>query len=267
MHMKKNILSLFIVLISMPFLQGQAYRVYYQMAYKIDSTKDETINKKMILDVKDDVSKFYSYNLYHIDSLGTNEIRKKAADYDFMVLKNKKDNKTEKYYVIGLDKYSLKEDGAKFDWKITEEVKKIYDVNCQKASLNYKGRKWEAWFAKDVPFQEGPYIFNSLPGLIVDMRDSGNNYIFTMTELKKDVGAVNMIPETIPVTRKQLAKAYLDYYNDPYKELKAGKAVMKVVDESGRQITPNFNQLTELKQKDIKMKNNPIELTDAIKYP
>lgn len=265
--MKKAILILFIILVSMSFLRGQTYRVDYQMTYKMDSTKDETIKKKMILDVKDDISKFYSYNLYHIDSLGTNQIRKKASDYDFAVIKNNKDKTIEKYFVIGLDRYSFKENAPKFDWKITEEVRKIHDVTCQKAKLNYKGRNWEAWFAKDIPFQEGPYIFNSLPGLIIDMRDSGNNYIFIMTELRKDVGAVDPITETIPVTRKQLTKAYLDYYNDPYKELKAGKAVVKVVDESGRQVTPNFNQLTELKQKDIKMKNNPIELMDAIKYP
>jgi len=267
--MKKKKLIILIVLLCFTLLQAQTYRVYYQMAYKIDSTKDETVKRKMILDVKDDLSKFYSYNLYQIDSMGINEknIRKKAADYDFIVLKNQKENVTEKYYVIGLDKYSLKEDWAKLDWKITEEVKKIYDINCQKATLNYKGRSWVAWFSRDIPFPEGPYVFNSLPGLIVDMRDSRNDYIFTMIELKKDFGEVNMEPEIIPVTKKQLLKIYLDYYNDPYKELKAGKAVMKVVDESGNQITPNFHQLTEFKQKDIKKKNNPIELTEAIRYP
>ncbi len=40
--------------------------------------------KKMILDVKDNISKFYSYNLYHIDSLGTNQIRKR---HQIMILR------------------------------------------------------------------------------------------------------------------------------------------------------------------------------------
>ncbi|MBV8328320.1 GLPGLI family protein [Chryseobacterium sp.] len=267
--MKKNILTFLFILSCFTAFHGQTFRIYYQMTYKIDSTKNESVNKKMLLDVKDEISKFYSYDLYHIDSLALRnvDVRTKATDFDFLITKNKKENKIDKYYIIGLDRYSLKEDWPKLNWKITEETKNIDNVNCQKATLHYKGRDWTAWFAKEIPFQEGPYVFNSLPGLIVDMRDSGDNYIFTMTELKKDNGEVNMDNDFIPVTQKQLNKLYLDYYNDPYKELKAGKAVMKVVDESGRLVTPNFKQLTEFKQKFIKNNNNPIELSDAVKYP
>lgn len=266
--MKNIILCVFVTLINLSAFKGQNFRVHYQMTYKADSSKDETTKKHMILDVSDDLARFYSYNLYRIDSMGINNstIRKKAADYDFMIFKNKKESNTEKFYVIGLDRYSLKEDKSKFDWKITEEVKNVSGINCQKALLNYKGRKWEAWFAKDIPFQEGPYIFDSLPGLIVEMKDSRNDYLFVMTQLEKDVKAINAKQEAISVSRKQLEKILTDYYNDPFKELKSGKATIKVVDESGRKVTPNFKQLTEAKQKNIRENNNPIELTDAMQY-
>ncbi len=51
--------------------------------------------------------------------------------------------------------------------------------------LKYKGREWEAWFTQDIPVQEGPYIFNGLPGLIVEMKDTGNSYEFFFSGLKK----------------------------------------------------------------------------------
>jgi len=54
--------------------------------------------------------------------------------------------------------------------------------------------------------------------------------------------------------------------NDPYKEAKAGKVKMKFVDESGKPVIPNFNELTKQKHFTIRKNNNPIELSEAIKY-
>ncbi|WP_449401469.1 hypothetical protein [Chryseobacterium wanjuense] len=41
---------------------------------------------------------------------------------------------------------------------------------------------------------------------------------------------------------------------------------MKFVDESGKEITPNYNELTKAKQEIIRKNNNPIELSEAIRY-
>ncbi|WP_260129944.1 hypothetical protein [Elizabethkingia anophelis] len=54
---------------------------------------------------------------------------------------------------------------------------------------------------------------------------------------------------------------------DLYKEAKTGKVKMKFVDESGKPVTPNFNELTKQKQFTIRKNNYPIELSEAIKYP
>lgn len=48
----------------------------------------------------------------------------------------------------------------------------------QKAKTFFGGRYWEAWFSNDTPLQEGPYKFKGLPGLIYEMRDSKNNFIY-----------------------------------------------------------------------------------------
>lgn len=42
---------------------------------------------------------------------------------------------------------------------------------------------------------------------------------------------------------------------------------MRFVDEAGKPVIPNFNELTQQKQITIRKNNNPIELTEAVKYP
>ncbi|MCT2408165.1 hypothetical protein NZD88_11495 [Chryseobacterium antibioticum] len=48
---------------------------------------------------------------------------------------------------------------------------------------------------------------------------------------------------------------------------KSGQAKMKVADQDGKEITPNFQQLTKIRQESLRKTNNPIELSEAIRYP
>ncbi|RZM05145.1 MAG: GLPGLI family protein, partial [Pedobacter sp.] len=88
-----------------------------------------------------------------------------------------------------IDKISNKtfgyEDVIKFDWKITTEKMKIGEYNTQKATTEYRGRKWTAWFASEIPLQDGPYRFYGLPGLIVKIEDEGKNYSWELKGNKK----------------------------------------------------------------------------------
>jgi GLPGLI family protein len=54
-----------------------------------------------------------------------------------------------------------------------------------KATTNYKGRVWEAWFSKEYPINDGPYKFTGLPGLIVSLKDSEGDHIFNLIQIKK----------------------------------------------------------------------------------
>lgn len=91
-----------------------------------------------------------------------------------------------------------------------------------------------------------------------------------MIGLKKDFEEIyteGFNTVTIPITRTQLKKVFIDYYNDPYKEMKSGYIKMKTVNELGKEVSINFNELTIRKQQQIKQFNNPIEIADATKYP
>jgi len=272
----KKLFSLLIIILCINYASAQKYRVYYDLKYKADSTDTELESKKMILDVKDKISRFYSYKLYRSDStlisdkkLGR-ETMTKSMDYDFSVIKNYITGDIQKFYRIWMDAYEIKEKLPKLNWKIVEETKMIDNLKCQKATLDYKGRNWEAWFTSEIPLTEGPYIFSGLPGLVISVSDKEKNYLFNMIGLQKNFDEVyteNYNIVTIPVNQNQLKKLFIDYYHDPYREMKAGFTKMKTVDQSGKEVTVNYNELTTQKKQQIKKYNNPIELSDIIKYP
>lgn len=73
----------------------------------------------------------------------------------------------------------------KFAWKILSDKQKIGEYNTQKATTEFGGRKWTAWFSSDIPFQDGPYKFSGLPGLIVKIEDEAKDYSWVLQGNKK----------------------------------------------------------------------------------
>ncbi|MDH6254129.1 hypothetical protein M2347_003856 [Chryseobacterium sp. H1D6B] len=70
------------------------------------------------------------------------------------------------------------------NWIIKDEKKTIEGYKSQRAEVNYKGRQWVAWFTNDLPFQDGPFIFNGLPGLILTVES--DEYKFDLLGISKD---------------------------------------------------------------------------------
>lgn len=95
----------------------------------------------------------------------------------------------EDYFDITPWKY--KEMWEKPEWQISEESKEILGYQCFKASTDYRGRRWTAWFAPEIPVQEGPWKLCGLPGLILEAYDAGRDYVFEACGLMQSgLGAV-----------------------------------------------------------------------------
>lgn len=252
----------------------QDYKILYKMSYRADSLSEFVFQKDMILDINSKNTSFSSYKMYQSDSayakdkiLGKDNLNR-FIDYDFMIIKNKEKKIIKKYYKFSIFNgvYTLKEEYPLFNWKVSKQTKEINGYFCQKAELNYKGRYWEAWFTQDILLQEGPYIFHGLPGLIIKMKDNKENYIFEMIGIQKNTIIDNIdikdsFKKELVVNKKQLNKLYIDYYNDPYKEVRAQGSII----ENNESL--NLNERTIKKQKAIKKYNNPIELSEAIHFP
>jgi GLPGLI family protein len=65
----------------------------------------------------------------------------------------------------------VKETKKKWDWTLIDKTKKIGNFNCQKATINFRGRKYIAWYSTEIPVNFGPWKFQGLPGLILELYD------------------------------------------------------------------------------------------------
>ncbi len=200
---------LFLLVMSMA--SAQSYRFVYEYRMKPDmAKKDSVVTDYMNLDT--DGKKSYFYNS-----------AKQARDSVYAVTRNFSDLLQAKSYDQNLS-YLIEKDyaGKKMNfydnfktvnilipetespkWNIEKEFKMINEMNCQKATANYKGRTWEAWFSKDYPVSDGPYKFSGLPGLVIRLNDAENDHVFNLIQIKK----INALPAVLPKSPKQISLA------------------------------------------------------------
>lgn len=71
------------------------------------------------------------------------------------------------------------------DWKLSKdnEVKKMDTFICSKAFLSFRGRNYIAWYTPYIAVPFGPWKFYGLPGLILEIYDTNNNYHWTVSKI------------------------------------------------------------------------------------
>ncbi len=120
-------------------------------------------------------------------------------------------------------------ENVKFNWKISTEKEKIGAYNAQKATTEFGGRKWTAWFTTELPFQDGPYKFSGLPGLIVKIEDEGKNYSWVLQGNKKvsnweelsyaeKVYGLNL--KVSEFSKEKFEKMFNDFKKDPFASIR-----------------------------------------------
>lgn len=72
-------------------------------------------------------------------------------------------------------------------WELTSDTMRIHDILCQKALLDWEGRRWMVWFAPSIPISFGPYKFKGLPGLVVRAFDEQNYFVFDLVAIQSDL--------------------------------------------------------------------------------
>ncbi|MDP1842233.1 MAG: GLPGLI family protein [Sediminibacterium sp.] len=69
-------------------------------------------------------------------------------------------------------------------WNIVEETKMIKNYTCLKATTEFRGRKYTAWFTPDIPISDGPWKFKGLPGLILSIADEDFQVFIYATDIE-----------------------------------------------------------------------------------
>ncbi len=274
--MKRIILGVFSFL--SVFMLAQNQRFIYEYKFVTDSTdKNNAEQEIMYLDIAKKGSKFYSKKNFAADSTREDRITKGMRDFSgidygkiaFVVEKSYPDYKVLFFNPLEVDYYKVT-DQRKMNWKILPEKEKIGEFNAQKATTDFAGRQWTAWFVPDLPIQDGPYKFRGLPGMIIKIEDKTQSHSFVLKgiakipnnqEWKSD-SEKKIVGSLVEVNPDQYKKQFVDHRNNPNKGMRqmlAGNAKVNIVDESGKPLDPEklFRE-REKKAKEENAKNNNI---------
>lgn len=274
-RMNKSMLLILVFLLSSNTVNAQEYFFYYQVKYK-KNTPDKIFTEDMLLISDGKSSRFSSIKQFKSDSILNSGIKRKSnfgyGDINSIFIKNYNNSNIVKITNLLTNDFvvSTKES---FNWKITNEKKKMDVYSCQKAILEYGGRSWDAWFTTDVAIQDGPFKFYGLPGLITYIKDKENNYIIELYKVEKrnnkEFDYYFSQNNKIKVNQQKLSKILIEYYQDPFREWKIenGEVEMTFSDKDGNIIKPDYRQMTIDEQKILISNNNPINLSERINYP
>ena len=182
------------------------YRFVYEYVYKSDTISHKTKNDLFFLDVKHDKSVFYSYYTRESEIMrSTTEGKKKWRELfraavekegkntnsfphkrsTFKIWKNNTENVAYITDNLGYKKFLYKDSIKNIIWEIQDSVKWINNIPVQSARCSYHGRKWNVWFAMDLPWQEGPWMLCGLPGLIIEAYDVNQHHRFTLIKIEE----------------------------------------------------------------------------------
>ncbi|GEN75718.1 GLPGLI family protein [Chryseobacterium hagamense] len=262
---------------------AQVNRFVYQVTMKPDaSNKSDVKTENAYLDISPEKSVFYSENRIKRDSVmqatfqsggarsfNREQMQGLRSNINYSVEKDKKSQKMTFKDRIGRDVYTYEEDRP-LNWKILSETTKIGDYKVQKAETDFGGRKWTAWFTTDLPYQDGPYKFGGLPGLIVKAEDDKGDYSFDLMKNYKidDFPAMNQFGNTIKVKRGDYVKQQKKFQEDPMSFMtQGGGTQIRIGGDGGPRgggggnPPADFRKRMEERVKDEAKKNsNPIEL-------
>jgi GLPGLI family protein len=264
-----SLFFIFIILFNNVYSQNKLFK--YDLEYKANPLKDSTILIKMVLDLENGKHSVFrterdriADSLIAINGLGLG--RGMRLEDQFYVIKNLIEKVIYKnVQTVYRDIYSIKIT-EKLDWKILPEKRKIANFNVQKAKVNYGGRSWTAWFTNEIPIQDGPYVFNGLPGLIVKISDDKNDYNFSLTEIKNGNEKIYYRNKGSELTWEKFQKLALNYYSDPFARMKSMGVPVKKDDGTGNAVSLDMKLESDRLKKIIKENNNPIELNYKVEY-
>lgn len=198
------ILSLFYV-IGFPqkvtVIEPSQLEVQYSYTEQFDTLKlDQPRKDPMLLRIGKDCSQFFNLQRYYNDSLLNDPDGEKAwgqmmlkaihsHQYNSMpIAKTSLHAYLYKNYpqgqltvadqLVGTYFGQYEETYASQKWMMEDSTKQVLGYTCQKAECDFRGRHYVAWFTPDIPISDGPWKFNGLPGLILEVYDSKHYFHF-----------------------------------------------------------------------------------------
>ena len=238
---------IYLLLICPLLAVSQSFTIEYDVALNV-------LNRKGVLTINNTISSFYfevqnkrisdeqkmdeegTYN--QTVYLGSNKERKR-----FQIYKKEIDTLLNVDYLKD-EQIICSELFPKMIWKLEDETKTISNYLCNKASTNFRGRNYIAWFTSDLPVNVGPWKFNSLPGAILQVYDDSQTYSWTANKIIRNKQDIAL---TIENTLKKITLQQFVQQDENLKKEKSNRMMLKYVERGAEVVERQYNRGRETK--------------------
>lgn len=211
-------------------LDSSFQNVYYKLDFVKNRDNPEVkTNTICLLQIGKLKSKFSDLNTIKYDSLSQQYVKKERVSGKEMTELLKYRPSWKNVFIKDLDKkvniiqdkaeaiYQYEQEQPIFKWTVKNERKSIIGYTCAKAEVNYNGRSYIAWYALDIPINNGPYSFEGLPGLILELYDNENDFHFTAVAIDTKIQDIYIRNEDsiYNTTRDKFMSHLKDYHDNP----------------------------------------------------
>lgn len=172
------------------------YKVTYSLKYKFHPDQRDAYNDTRIVQIGKRSVKDYSDIINHFDSLATDQVRRGAESYSNVsgepwpleIIRPIRGKKADLKYRLSISAFFVYPDSVpSLEWNFSdEETDSIIGYDCRKATVEFAGRSYTAWFTPEIPLPFGPYKFGGLPGLILKLEDAERQYIWEAVGFERD---------------------------------------------------------------------------------
>lgn len=232
----------------------------YDYSYCVDTTgtlSENYTSDRMLLQIAPaGLSKFSSHKNLTVDSLLMNftpqQVQEAALDDklsngEFMTIyKNYPEGKLTHTEKICTDWFRYEENLPQMEWEMTDSTANILGYECRSAVCDFRGRRWTAFFAEEIPVMEGPWKLQGLPGLIMKASDENKHYVFECIGIKSKADrpiTIYKVPFN-KTTRKKFYDTKHRYDINPYAYFEAtGGGHVTVRDDAGNPVLDAYDPL------------------------
>lgn len=172
------------------------YRVTYSLKYKFHPDQRDAYNDTRIVQIGKHCVKDYSDIINHFDSLATEQVRRGAESYSNVsgnpwpleIIKPIRGDRADLKYRLSTSAFFVYSDSVpSLEWNFSDEdPDSIMGYDCRKATVEFAGRNYTAWFTPEIPLPFGPYKFGNLPGLILKIEDAEQQFIWEAVGFERD---------------------------------------------------------------------------------
>ena len=164
------------------------FKVTYSLKYKFHPDQKDVYNDTRIVQIGKHCVKDYSDIINHFDSLATEQVRRGAESYSNVsgepwpleIIRPIRGNKADLKYRLSMSAFFVYSDSVpSLEWSFSDEATdSIMGYDCHKATVEFAGRNYTAWFTPEIPLPFGPYKFGGLPGLILKIEDAEQQFVW-----------------------------------------------------------------------------------------